>query len=118
MIRKNKIETTDKEKQFWLHTFLTPQVIGSILLFFIGCVVFWQKTSDNWTQTKEVSTQVALKADKSDVRAIDEKFTRQSSENKKDIELLKAAIEDVADWKHYEQGRQAGYKQRMDEEKK
>jgi hypothetical protein len=56
-----------------------------------------------------------MKVDAEDFRSLKEQVTRQYSTAKEDREKEGKQIEEALDWIEYEKGRQAGYKQAIEE---
>lgn len=128
------VEQTTTTRTRWYSGLLTPQnvilLISAIttLEYFVFRTNITNKSISTKADEKEVTVlkeQVGSKADekeitilKEQVKDLEDKVNRQYGVAKDDREKENAAIEEVADWMHEERGRQAGYKQAMDEVKK
>ena len=67
----------EEPKRHWVNTFLTPQTIVYVLGGMVALVVFWTKSQENWAKTKELERQVLEKSDQSDIKAIEDRVSRQ-----------------------------------------
>lgn len=107
--------TTGKTTTKWWSNYLTPQTMFWICAGFVWAVIFWKDSHDNWDKTKQLELNIERKADADDLKALKEQVTRQYSTAKEDREKESKQIEEALDWIEFEKGRQAGYKQAMEE---
>lgn len=105
--------TTGKTTTKWWTPYMTPQTMVWVLAAFVYGVVFWKDSHDNWDKTNELEEKVNRQYN----IARDEREKLMISQ-KEDREREFKAIEEVADWMHYEKGRQAGYLQAVNDMKK
>ena len=120
---KRRITTTPERRaaSWFLRQIDLRTVIGimaGIISLVVTGAIFWKESHDQWDKSNKQQDEIQHKADADDVKALKEQVGRQYSTERDDREKEMKAIEEVADWMHYEQGRQAGYKQAMEELKK
>lgn len=75
-------------KKAWIHSFLTPQTIFYILGGMIAIVIFWTRTQESWAKVKAIEGDMLLRADKADLKAIEERVSRQWETSNKILERI------------------------------
>lgn len=114
--------TTGRTTTKWWTPYMTPQTMLWVLAAFVYGVIFWKDSQDNWNKTRKVEKDMELKANKEEFNALKDQVNRQYQTAREEREkLLQAqkedrdrefkAIEEVADYMHFEQGRQQGLKE-------
>lgn len=64
-------------KRHWLQALLTPQTIIYILGGMIALVIFWTRTQESWAKVKALDTGMEVKADRADLKAVEDRVSRQ-----------------------------------------
>ena len=103
--------TTGKTTTKWWSNYLTPQTMFWICAGFVWAVVFWKDSKENWAKIGTKADESEIVTLKEQVKDLEERVNRQYSTARDDREKENKAIEEVADWMHY----QRGYKQAMDD---
>lgn len=98
----------------WVRKFLpTLILLGSGL---VGMVLFWDTQKNHSAEIDSLKEKVIQlekdKADRETLKDLSDKVTAQYARAKEDRDNESKAIEEVADYMHYEKGRQAGLKEK------
>lgn len=84
----------EEPKRHWINTFLTPQTIVYVLAGMVALVIFWTKTQESWSKVKELEGVIITlkedKADKADVKSVEDRVTRQYETSGKISERVNA----------------------------
>jgi Flp pilus assembly protein TadB len=103
-------ETTTIKRTF-MQGLLTPQTMIYILGGMIALVVFWTRTQESWAKVKELENTVRAmqeaKADQSDIKAIEDRVSRQYETSNKISERVNA----LEKQQEYQRGISDGKKQ-------
>jgi flagellar biosynthesis/type III secretory pathway protein FliH len=112
------VEQTTTTRTRWYSGLLTPQNVILLISVITTVEYFVFKTNLTNKSISGKADEKEITILKEQIKDLEDRVNRQYGAAKEDREKENAAIEEVADWKHYEQGRQAGYKQAMEEVKK
>lgn len=92
----------------WWTPYITPQTMFGICAAFVWAVIFWKDSHDNWDKTNRLEETKANADDvrtiREDLKALRETVTKQYATAKEDREREGNEIEQVADWKHEQEG--------------
>lgn len=72
----------------WYAGLLTPQTFFYLLAGMVAIVIFWTKTQDSWAKLKEQEKQMEAKADRADLKALEDRVTRQYETNNKVLDRI------------------------------
>jgi hypothetical protein len=97
-------------KKAWFGNFITPQTMLWILAAFVGAVLFWKDSRDNWQKVAQLEKRMETKADAESVRDLDEKVTRQYSVQREQNNQTGKQIEEALDWIEFQKGYMQGQK--------
>lgn len=89
-----------QESTKWYHTLLTPQTVIYIIGGIVAIVIFWNKTKETWGEVKNIKTELLLKADKSELRSVDDKVNKQYAT----INEIRTMVTLVEKWIEYHKG--------------
>jgi len=98
----------------WWSPYLTPQTMFWILAGFVGVVIFWKDSKDNWAKIGTKADESEIIALKEQVKDLEDRVNRQYATARDDREKENKAIEEVADWMHEE----IGYEKKAMEDRK
>lgn len=79
-------------------------IVAGIVSLLVTGVIFWKESHEQWDKTTKVEETVQRKADIDDLKALKDQVTRQYTTAKEDKEKEMKAIEEIADWKHEQEG--------------
>lgn len=86
-----------------------------ILAGFVSIIIFWKDSKDNWAKISTKADESEVTSLKEQVKDLEERVNRQYATARDDREKENKAIEEVADWMHFELGKQ--HQQEVDEMK-
>jgi hypothetical protein len=112
------VEQTTRTTTRWYSSILTPQNVVLLISLFVSATFFVFRMNMVAKNINDKADEKEIVLLKEQIKALEEKVNRQYGTAKDDRDKENAAIEEVADWMHEERGRQAGYKQAMEEKKK
>lgn len=87
-------------KTKWFQTLLTPQTVIYIFAGMVAIILFWFRTQESWAKAAKVELRLDEKADKTEVKAVDEKVNKQYLS----ISELRQMITVLEKWVEYHKG--------------
>lgn len=79
-------------------------IVAGIVSLLVTGVIFWKESHEQWDKTTKLEESIARKAEVDDLKALKDQVTRQYTTAKDDKEKEMRAIEEIADWKHEQEG--------------
>lgn len=110
VIKEQQTVTKWFAKQIDIKTVI--MIVGGLITAMLTTAFFYWNTHLNWDKgdqtEKRVSSLEKSKVDREEFLLLKEQVQRQYTSAKEDRDKEFKAIEEVADWMHYEKGRQQG----------
>lgn len=106
-------ETSTTTTKWWVGL-LTPQTVVMLLAGFASLVLFWNTQKNHSNQIDALSRLIPLKAEQSDLKAIDDKVNRQYEQIRSAVERIIVTEKQL----EYQRGKHDGMEEMQKEKNK